>query len=56
MWPDPLGDAKFDENHQEWKLAIGTGDLDKYGKILKEVDLSESDDRMEATALENGFL
>ena len=70
-WPDPLdssstpslttglismGAAKFNEDHQEWKLAIRCGDLEKYRKFLKEVDLSDSANMMEATALENGFI
>ena len=40
---------------QEWKLAIGSGDLEKYRKFLKEADLSDSDNTMEATALENAL-
>ena len=52
---DDVDEAKFNEDLQEWRLAIGSGDLEKYRKFLREVDLPESDNTMEATALENGF-
>ena len=35
---------------------IGSGDLDMYRRFLKEADLPENDNHMEATALENGFV
>ena len=51
-----MGEAKFNEDLQEWKLAIGPEDLEKDRKFLKEADLQESENTVEATALENGFV
>ena len=42
-----LGADKFNEDIQEWRNAIGSGDLDKYRRFLKEADLPESDNHME---------
>ena len=37
-------------------MAIGPGDLERYRKFLNEADLSDCDNPLEATALENGFI
>ena len=50
------GLAMFIDDPQGCKQAIGTGDLEQYRKFLKEAKLSDSDNRLKAAALENGFI
>ena len=49
-----MGRALFDDDQREWRQAVESGDLEKYRKFLKEACLKDSDNKLEATALENG--
>ena len=44
-----MGLAMFNDNPQEWKQAIESGDLEKYRKFPKEATLSDSGNRLETT-------
>ena len=46
----------INDDKQEWKQAIGSGNLEKYRNFLKEKNLDDSDNIMEATACQNGFI
>ena len=51
-----LGKDNFNAGLHEWKQAMGSGDLEKYCKLVSNANLQESDNPMEATAWENGFV
>ena len=55
-WVSWVGKALFDDDQHEWKQAIESGDVEKYSKFLKDVNFNDSDNPLEATALEHGFI
>ena len=46
----------FDDVQDGWRHALASGDVEKYKKFLKDMKLNESDNPLEAIALEHGFI
>ena len=46
----------FECAQEDWKKAIASGDVAKYQKFLKSMSLTVSDNPLEATALDHGFI
>ena len=46
----------FGCTQEDWKKALTFGDVKKYQRFLKNMNLNESNNPLEATALDHGFI